>query len=1045
MPIDFNKYPYYDDFNEDNLYYRLLFQPGRAVQARELTQIQTLLQSQIERIGKHIFKDGALVHGGNIHYNGKQDQIHWIAVKAQSPQGNPVRIRDIKPGMIIKKVSDSSSMDTQFEAKITSVVPAEGDDPNTIYFKWSSSSPEFDSQGFLASETLKICDSESGLMRYSVVTLDADVNAKNIHTGKSSQISVDPGIYFWKGLFVKSPGGSIVLNKYSDFATYRIGYTVTEEIDTTDPRSLDPASHASNYSAPGADRYRVVLNLIKYGNGVSMDENVISNFIEVARVDAGNFMGSSIDASRDIYNILGDELAARTYDESGNYIVQGFDINLSDKTTSDNPKMVAKLSKGVAYVRGYRHSLNYQNYVSGVEGISKGRDVLQEELNIGNDYGDNFLLVYDHANTTFAAHPENANGIFTVGSGAGVYTSNSWYGNRGEAVAIHCVPQQLVKDHSLSGQWAWESTLVGTARPIQMSYNTARTRNLHTKHRDRDGLVYNLWLGDFQGSSITNTTPTTNLIENVSAYANASHTVFHYTGQSHGITANDRISTTGSTTSDWNVDYLPVLDSNTTALVIAGKHTSAASPGADTLTLHRTTGNNSPYRTIVLDTDSSAAWNGSYIGATIKVGNSSPNKIVDYIGTHSTARDLYYTRNKYARTGLAILENDLEELPKIGDSYTISFGMTQARSVVYNQNKSSTGAEQYPAILNQSWNVEPIYGMIQSSGSDLLHDEVYGNRVSGDAKYNRFGESPRGEDALLFSTRRTATKSIMTHGALDSSTGQTSNTEVIYTEYASKKQTSSGSSELTFATPSAGSVYVFFDRPECYPFKGTGTKQTIQDLDEIRSNFILTNKITGKNITKDITQVEVNDGAAHQITVTISGTYTQNQEYILLFPVKAEYATPAYKKLIKANTGFSLLSAAPPSDGDLTDYSVGHVVFANASYGTTAGTRFDLRKPDAVKLHKVVHQFKNGQANTDIANTMLNITDRFIFDTGQRDMFYDNASVVLKSGVDAPTGNVLVIFDRFTRMDKPKSDAGRVENLDSPSYFAVDSYQFERS
>ena len=100
MPIDFNRYPYYDDFTESNLYYRLLFQPGRAVQARELTQIQSLLQSQIEKLGQHIFKDGALVYGGKINYD--KTNTKWLAVKAQDRNGNPVRIRDISPGMIIR-------------------------------------------------------------------------------------------------------------------------------------------------------------------------------------------------------------------------------------------------------------------------------------------------------------------------------------------------------------------------------------------------------------------------------------------------------------------------------------------------------------------------------------------------------------------------------------------------------------------------------------------------------------------------------------------------------------------------------------------------------------------------------------------------------------------------------------------------------------------------------------------------------------------------------------------------------------------------------
>ena len=134
MPIDFNKDPYYDDFTEDDRFYRLLFQPGRAVQARELTQIQSYLQNQIEKLGRHLFKDGAQVIGGKINYD--RSDTKWLAVQAQDIHGNPVRMRDISPGMIISKPpKGSSSMKT---GTITSVREAEGNDPNTIYFKWTT-------------------------------------------------------------------------------------------------------------------------------------------------------------------------------------------------------------------------------------------------------------------------------------------------------------------------------------------------------------------------------------------------------------------------------------------------------------------------------------------------------------------------------------------------------------------------------------------------------------------------------------------------------------------------------------------------------------------------------------------------------------------------------------------------------------------------------------------------------------------------------------------------------------------------------------------
>ena len=68
MPLstNFNVTPYYDDYDESTNYYRILFRPGYAVQAREVTQLQTILQKQIERYGQHMFKDGSKVFGGEI-------------------------------------------------------------------------------------------------------------------------------------------------------------------------------------------------------------------------------------------------------------------------------------------------------------------------------------------------------------------------------------------------------------------------------------------------------------------------------------------------------------------------------------------------------------------------------------------------------------------------------------------------------------------------------------------------------------------------------------------------------------------------------------------------------------------------------------------------------------------------------------------------------------------------------------------------------------------------------------------------------------------
>src|SRR5687768_197014 len=79
MAIDISSQPYNDDFQETNNFYRILFKPGYPVQARELTQLQTILQNQIARHGNHIFKEGSMVIPGNTSFD---DSFQYVKLQA---------------------------------------------------------------------------------------------------------------------------------------------------------------------------------------------------------------------------------------------------------------------------------------------------------------------------------------------------------------------------------------------------------------------------------------------------------------------------------------------------------------------------------------------------------------------------------------------------------------------------------------------------------------------------------------------------------------------------------------------------------------------------------------------------------------------------------------------------------------------------------------------------------------------------------------------------------------------------------------------------
>ena len=81
---DFNLSPYFDDFSESKKFHRILFRPAFAVQARELTQSQSILQNQIERFGDHMFKQGAMVIPGQISIDTNYTSIKLTSKTASS-------------------------------------------------------------------------------------------------------------------------------------------------------------------------------------------------------------------------------------------------------------------------------------------------------------------------------------------------------------------------------------------------------------------------------------------------------------------------------------------------------------------------------------------------------------------------------------------------------------------------------------------------------------------------------------------------------------------------------------------------------------------------------------------------------------------------------------------------------------------------------------------------------------------------------------------------------------------------------------------------
>ena len=341
MAINLNTDPYYDDFDNTKGFHQILFKPGVAVQARELTQIQSILQNQIKSFGDNIFKEGALIQGG---HQSLDTQYHSVKLTAAADS--------IVLSLIDQEVYGLKS---GIKAKVVNATQATAaGDPPTIFIKYLNSGKSKEKSGFAQSEIIW-----NEAKTVSVTTAATSVNSVG------TAYTMTNGIVYAGGFFVYFADQTAILNKYGPITNIIVGFDVKQTIkDFTDDSSLnDPANGSFNYAAPGADRLQVALTLT---NRPWQADNVVDpDFIEIARIQNKKVISAVTSTA---YNILGDTLARRTYDESGDYVVRPYDLSMVEhKRTSlfvndgyytaaeggDANKFINKISPGKAYVKGY--------------------------------------------------------------------------------------------------------------------------------------------------------------------------------------------------------------------------------------------------------------------------------------------------------------------------------------------------------------------------------------------------------------------------------------------------------------------------------------------------------------------------------------------------------------------------------------------------------------------------------------------------------------------------------------------------------------------
>ena len=343
---------YRDFYDANDGYYRVLYNSGRALQARELIEQQTIIQEEIARFGQNIFKEGAMVNPGGATVNNKLEYIRLTASSVTTPDLVGVTLTN---GTI--------------EFKVLEIVDPVGLDPETLYVQYTDTSAVTDTTKAARVSSL---ESLSRVDSVPVTLTVADDSSDPIPaSGRATKAYFSAGDFFVQGHFVYLQEGGSFISKYSSTPTADIGFKVQQRIITEgeDSNLYDNQGDVPDRTADGAHRYQIKL-IPTTRELFEAEAEPEGNFVFVARVVNGVITREV--TTFDAYNRINDLMAQRTKEESGNYVVEKFTAIFEEK---DANNLNLDVSEGIAYVDGYRLDIGATDIT-----VPKARDTL-EKLN----------------------------------------------------------------------------------------------------------------------------------------------------------------------------------------------------------------------------------------------------------------------------------------------------------------------------------------------------------------------------------------------------------------------------------------------------------------------------------------------------------------------------------------------------------------------------------------------------------------------------------------------------------------------------------------
>ena len=400
-----NVSPYYEDFDANKNFYKILFRPGYSIQTRELTQLQSILQNQVESFGKFSFKQGEMVIPGEIGLNTKLDFVKLSSVSEVAvSEGDDIVYKKYDITQLVGQTV--LGLTSGVQGTILSTRLATESSADTLYVNYLNSGNSNTESTFRQGETLEVIDGVNTpllVVGTDGSVLPTSINVTNPDTGEvtslespamgfGSAVQVEEGIYFVNGYFVRNDASILVIDEYYNKPSAKVGFTIKEEIVTPeeDASLYDNSIGASNQTAPGAHRLKITLSLKEF----ALDAVTDKNFIQLLTVSRG-VIRKKVNVAD--YNLLEQTLARRTFDESGDYVVENFSIDVREYAQKEgnrgiygadefglynnltageaSRKMIASIGPGKAYIKGFEIVNKETKYIE----INKARESLASD------------------------------------------------------------------------------------------------------------------------------------------------------------------------------------------------------------------------------------------------------------------------------------------------------------------------------------------------------------------------------------------------------------------------------------------------------------------------------------------------------------------------------------------------------------------------------------------------------------------------------------------------------------------------------------------